>query len=220
MCSGVTKVETERERSSSSYRRQAEEEEEGGGGVDDDRKTVSLQPQHRSAALHTNSSSNRTGRTDRQRTTTHACNNTSSTTPCTPNQSVSLTVALSFSPKTEHHTSVRSHRHCSQNRSSRTKTHTAIFVRCQNKKDGLIFMFLILLFLSLSFFFGSLGSFSWTYEGYFGKKEWKHKCCSSKFKGRGKKTKRLKLYRYFGKWREKRKKNQLLDCFMLFLFFS
>jgi hypothetical protein len=99
MHSGVTKVATERKRSSSSYRRQAEEEEEGGGGVDDDRKTVSLQPQHRSAALHTNSSGNRTGRTDRQRTTTHAWNNTSSTTPCTSNQSVSLTLALSFSPK-------------------------------------------------------------------------------------------------------------------------
>jgi hypothetical protein len=107
MCSGVTKVETERERSSSSYRRPAEEEEQGGGGVDDDRTTVSLQPQHRSAALHTNSSSNRTGRTDRQRTTTHAWNNTSSTTPCTPNQCVSLTLALSFSPKK--HSSTRAY---------------------------------------------------------------------------------------------------------------
>ncbi len=67
MCSGVTKGETERERSSSSYRRQAEEEEEGGGGVDDDRKTVSLQPQHRSAALHTKAAAiARDGQIDRE----------------------------------------------------------------------------------------------------------------------------------------------------------
>ncbi len=211
MHSGVTKVATERKRSSSSsYRRQAEEEEGGGGGVDDDRKTVSLQPQHRSAALHTNSSSNRTGRTDRQRTTTHAWNNTSSTTPCTSNQSVSLTLALSFSPKkTQHHTRARSHRHCSQNRSSRTKTHTAIFVRCHNKKDGLIFMFLIVFFLLLFFFFFlSFGSFSWTYGGYFGKKEWKQKCSSSKFKReRGKKKDRNYIETLENGERKKEKKS-------------
>ncbi len=223
MHSGVTKVATERKRSSSSsYRRQAEEEEGGGGGVDDDRKTVSLQPQHRSAALHTNSSSNRTGRTDRQRTTTHAWNNTSSTTPCTSNQSVSLTLALSFSPKkTQHHARTLSSSLLPKQIISHKNTHCNFRAMSQQKRwfdlhvsDSVFSSPFFFFFFCLSGH--SLGHMEDTLEKRNGNKS----VPLQSSKGRGEKKKIEIILRLWKMEREKKKKNQLLDCFMLFLLFS
>jgi len=54
----------------------------------------------------------------------------------------------------------------------------------------------------------SFGSFSWTYGGYFGKKEWKQKCSSSKFKReRGKKKDRNYIETLENGERKKEKKS-------------
>jgi hypothetical protein len=96
----------------------------------------------------------RDGQIDREQTHTHAWNNTSSTTPCTPNQSVSLTLALSFSPKKHSTTHAYSLIVTAPKTDHLAQKHTLQF-SCDVtiKKDGLIFMFLIVFFFSFLIFF-------------------------------------------------------------------